>query len=216
MSTMNENPFESIYGRHTWKGNSLSGPGSDGKRTAEFRHYLAKFLKERQIKSIVDFGCGDWSYSKLLDLSNIRYIGIDVVPGVIKQNNKTYQQENVSFKLIDPTSADCPTADLFLCKDVLQHLPVSKVQQLLASAKSFKYALLVNDIAYQVRAGWRNLWRWHDASEINVDIPAGGYRLLSLRDSPFCLKAKQVLVYDNIYEGMHWTKEVLLYERDPV
>lgn len=214
MNQQSSNPFTKIYESHEWQGESLSGPGSDGERTVEFRRYLAKLLVERKIRKVVDFGCGDWSYSKLVDWSGIDYLGVDVVPSVIERNQKRFGQENINFTCMEPSQQELPDADLFLSKEVLQHLPSATVLEVLGAAKAFKYALLVNDTAHQVRGDWRKFWRWDDVCETNVDIPVGSYRLLSLRDPPFSLKAKQVLIYENVYEGMRWTKEVLLYERD--
>jgi len=214
MNKQSSNPFTTIYDSHEWQGESLSGPGSDGERTIEFREYLARFLAERRIRKVVDFGCGDWSYSKLMNWSGIEYLGVDVVPSVIERNQRRFGRENVNFICMDPSRQELPDADLFLSKEVLQHLPSAKVLELLGAAKAYKYALLVNDTSHRVRRDWRKFWRWDDACETNVDIPAGNYRLLSLRDPPFSLKATQVLTYENVYKGMRWTKEVLLHERD--
>ncbi len=133
---------------------------------------------------------------------------------VIQVNQQSYGTEKVSFVLRESTEAPLPTADLFIAKEVLQHLPSADVHSILALASNYRYAIFVNDIAHQRRAGWQRGWRWQDVSEVNIDVEAGGYRLLSLRDAPFRLDARQALTYENRYRNLRWTKEVLVIEHD--
>lgn len=206
--------FVSIYATHEWKGKSLSGPGSDEERTEEFRSFLSSFLRSHQIGSVTDCGCGDWSYARLMDWTGIQYTGVDVVPDVITRNREQYSRPNISFECVDADATKLPPADLFLCKEVLQHLPSQRVHEILSIAANYKFGIIVNDIAHDRRRGWRHFWRWMPESPVNVDISPGGYRLLSLRDSPFNLKAKQVLVYPNRFGDRRWIKEVLAWTPD--
>lgn len=205
--------FVKIYTSHEWKGRSLSGPGSDGERTQVFRGFLEAFLREHAVTSVLDCGCGDWSYSQLVDWTDIDYTGVDVVPDVIARNQQAFGAGNIRFLCVEPTVSELPEADLFLCKEVLQHLPSSRVHEIVEIAKRYRHAILINDIEHDIQGGWRKLWRWRSASPHNVDIPAGSYRLLSLRDAPFSLHAEQVLLYPNRYAKRRWMKEVLVWTR---
>lgn len=205
--------FQSIYATHEWKGGSLSGPGSDPERTLEFRNFLENFIESKNIRSIVDFGCGDWTYAKLMDWKGAHYIGIDVVDTVVQRNRELYESARVQFLLRQSLDAPMPQAELFVAKDVLQHLPTEDVHKVLAIASSYQYCIFVNDISHQRRRSWRHAWRWKDFCDVNVDIEPGGYRLLSLRDAPFYLDARIEFTYLNRYRDMRWTKQVLVVDR---
>ena len=205
--------FAQIYDRHIWQGNSLSGPGSDEERTVDFRRLLAQFLKSHKIRSVVDLGCGDWSYGRLVDWSGCKYTGIDVVESVIDNNQRQYAKSNISFLCLDAGRQDLPMADLLIVKEVLQHLPTKDVQTILRKAQSYPFAIFVNDITHHIQGTQRQMWRWQSICSRNTDIEPGGYRLLSLREPPFSLDAKHLLTYGNKYKGRRWEKEVLLWTR---
>lgn len=202
--------FAAIYEKHTWLGKSLSGPGSDANRTAVFRSFLERFLRDKAIRSVVDLGCGDWSYSRLVDWGEANYTGVDVVESVIKRNRAQYASDKVSFLCLNVATDDLPATDLLIVKEVLQHLPNADVQAILSKVSAYKYAIFVNDITHHLRGSWKDLWRWKPICSTNTDIEAGGYRLLRLTEPPFSLDATRILTYDNRYNGRRWQKEVLL------
>ena len=210
MSDRTVTAFQKIYKTHEWSGRSLSGPGSDQERTIEFRSFLEEFIKAHGVRSVVDFGCGDWSYARLVNWQGALYTGIDVVDSVIEQNRRTHGSDDVSFMLRESSDTPLPPADLFIAKEVLQHLPTADVHKVLSLASKYQYCILVNDIAHERRASWRRGWKWQEVCGMNIDIDPGGYRLLSLRDAPFQLRAHQALTYQNSYRDLRWTKEVLV------
>lgn len=211
MPVTNNQAFSKIYDRHIWKGRSLSGPGSDAERTREFRALLATFMKDHHVQSVVDLGCGDWSYSQLIDWTGIRYTGVDTVDSVVEKNQRLYAKANISFLCRDAAQQDIPPADLIIVKEVLQHLPNKDVQTILSKLPAFRYALLVNDVSHHIRGSWKNLWRWQPICPTNTDVAPGGYRLLALQKPPFSLPATRLLVYHNQYRNYRWQKEVLLW-----
>lgn len=215
MAVTNNQAFSKIYERHTWKGRSLSGPGSDAERTREFRALLAQFMKDHHIESVVDLGCGDWSYSQLMDWSGIRYIGIDTVDTVVEKNQRLHAAPNISFLCRDAAREEIPSADLVIVKEVLQHLPTQDVQAILSRLPAFRYAILVNDVAHHVRGSLKSLWRWKPICPTNTDVAPGGYRLLALQKPPFNIQATRLLTYQNQYRNYRWQKEVLLWTRSP-
>lgn len=81
--------FNNIYKKNLWVNGS--GTGSGLKVTRGYRKFLAKFFKKRQIKSVVDFGCGDWQFSKEIDWSGIDYKGFDVADYVLERNRQNYR-----------------------------------------------------------------------------------------------------------------------------
>ena len=216
MTEVNKDSFSRIYDRHTWHGQSLSGPGSDAKRTIEFCSLLARFLRHQNIQSVVDLGCGDWGYSHLIDWGSVKYTGIDVVESVIENNKLQYAKPNISFLCADAAYQDIPAADLLIVKEVLQHLPNKDVLSILEKARSYPFAIFINDISHHIRGSWKQLWHWQPICQTNIDIEPGGYRLLSLREPLFSLNATHMLTYENKYKTRQWEKEVLLWTHPKV
>lgn len=118
-----------------------------------------------------------------------------MVENLIKKNNELYSSPSIHFEIGDGTKENTlPSADLLLCKEVLQHLSFADVENFLKNLNSYKYCLITNDI--------------NPSGSItqNYDIVRGGYRTLDLREAPFCLEAEEVLTYP----GSPFLKQVLL------
>ena len=68
--------FNQIYAEGTWgkdvTGKGTSGSGSTLEITREYRAYVEDFIKKHNIESVVDAGCGDWSFSKAIPPSAAR------------------------------------------------------------------------------------------------------------------------------------------------
>src|SRR6185369_2105289 len=87
--------FDTIYKERLWgaSGNGdgwFSGPGSTQSYTKEYEAHIAGFIRDREIKRIVDVGCGDFQVANriLSQIGNsVDYIGVDVVPDLIERNN---------------------------------------------------------------------------------------------------------------------------------
>lgn len=178
--------FAAIYRNNEW--GYGSGVGSLPENTDSYRAFLQDFLRQRQIRSVVDFGCGDWQFSRLIDWQGARYLGLDVVGEVIAANRQAYARPGVEFAVFSDLE-QIPPCDLLLCKDVLQHLPNALIQQYLAAFKTrARYLLITNDDQ-------------PDAS-VNAGIEAGGWRPLRLDRAPFNERA--VLVYEWTVRAGGW------------
>jgi hypothetical protein len=155
--------FTHIYDRNIWGG---SGGGSTPENTVEYRALLQRFLKEKNIRSVVDYGCGDWSFSRLMDWSGVWYVGVDCVESVLKANRKKYQKPYINFH---DTSYKNP-ADLMILKDVLQHWDNASIVKFLDyHEERFKYILITNTQSQSVD---------------NEDIETGQTRGLSAKFEP--------------------------------
>src|SRR4029453_2933761 len=68
--------FNRIYTEGTWgkdvAGKGTSGSGSTLEITGEYRAYVEDFIKKHAVKSVVDAGCGDWSFSSAMDWGDAR------------------------------------------------------------------------------------------------------------------------------------------------
>ena len=169
--------FNRIYSEGVWgrdvAGKGTSGSGSTLAITREYRAYLQDFLKTHGVKSVVDAGCGDWSFSSTIDWAGASYLGVDIASDVIEADRKKYEKGNITFRVGDITD-ELAAADLLISKDVLQHLPNALVQKFIRNnlkRGKYRWVLLTND-------------RGHG----NADTVAGGYRAIDLSAPPFDVK----------------------------
>lgn len=185
-----EERFETIYREKLWGVNEenegYSGGGSDLNNVLPYYQYLTTFIKEHHIRSVVDLGCGDWTFSKWVDWTGIDYIGYDVVSSVIEQNRQKYGSDHIRFVHANFLNEEIPEADLMICKHVLQHIPNQDVFSFLKLFRKFKHCLILNaaplgeeNIDYSVQSVFPF---WEDRG-IDITLP------------PFNVQGEKVLQY---------------------
>lgn len=178
-----EGRFASIYRNGIWKmaedQASLSGSGSELAATAGVREGLARILADLGCKTLVDVGCGDWTWMRHVPL-DCDYVGVDIVPEVIATNG-VHATDRVRFLVLDAIRAPLPPADVVLCREVLFHL-------------SFKDGL---SVLRNICRSSTHLIATTDATWFNSDIRTGDFRMLNLRRRPFGLPAPLLSVPDD-------------------
>jgi len=169
--------FNRIYSDGVWgrdvSGEGTSGSGSTLEITREYRAYLQDFIRKQRVTSIVDAGCGDWSFSSTIDWGNASYVGVDIASDVIAGVRKKHETGKIRFQVGDITE-ELPAADLLISKDVLQHLSNALVQKFIRNnlkRGKYKWVLLTND-----------------RGRGNADTVPGGYRAIDLSAPPFDVK----------------------------
>ena len=168
-------PFDAWY----VPGGKGSGSGSTPAYTEKWRGFLRAFLDRHGVRTVLDFGCGDWQHSRLIDWGDRPYFGVDVVPGLIARLKADFGSPTRLFLLVDPRNPVLPDADLLICKDVLQHLPNATIQGLLPILRRFRHALFVND-------------KSKTPGDNNRDCRIGGWRCLDLSAPPFRLRVVDI------------------------
>ena len=108
--------------RYNTGGNS--GAGSY-EHLAEFKaEILNNFVKENNVQSVIEYGCGDGNQLKLADYPS--YIGFDVSLKAIAICNSMFGQDSRKiFKLMEEYQGE--TAALTLSLDVVYHLVEDKI-----------------------------------------------------------------------------------------
>jgi SAM-dependent methyltransferase len=166
--------FNSIYAEGTWgkdvAGKGTSGTGSTLEITREYRVYLEDFMKKHSVKSVVDAGCGDWSFSSTIDWGDASYLGIDIASDVIVAVRNKHEKGRIKFQVGDITG-ELPAAELLISKDVLQHLSNELVHKFIRNnlrKGKYKWVILTNDRGSE-----------------NRDVANGGYRAIDLAAPPF-------------------------------
>lgn len=164
-----EKTFSDIYKHKKW--HQGSGSGSQPETTILYREFVHKFLGKNKIKRVIDLGCGDWAFSRLINWSELDYyIGIDIVDSVIEKNNLLFANSTIKFMCLNIIESEWPDADLLILKDVLQHLSNKNIEIVLEKAKKYKYLLITNEWVKDCK---------------NNDIQDGDVRPLDLRLAPF-------------------------------
>ena len=163
--------FEFIYERAVWGGGS--GGGSSLKNNALYIAYVQELMERHSVRSIIDVGCGDWSFSRYIDFGERDYVGLDIVPSVVLANSEKYGTKYVRFEHKDVCNGGpLPGCDLVICKDVLQHLRNQEVQKIIENCSRARLMLVTND---------------YDSA--NLENHVGGTRPLDVSRPPFNLSA---------------------------
>lgn len=170
--------FKKIYQDNSW--GYGSGVGSLPLNNIDYMKLVHTFLRANAIKSVVDFGCGDWQFSQFIGWGEASYHGVDVVEEVVERNRARFARGGVTFAKFEP-GGDLPDCDLVLCKDVFQHLPNQDIHDCLRLLKSrARYLLVTND-------------EWPCAELTNSEIEGIGWRPVCLSAAPFNETAPVVL-----------------------
>jgi SAM-dependent methyltransferase len=177
--------FTEIYERQVWKGGeSVSGPGSSLEQTIELREQLPRLFREYGIKTVLDIPCGDLNWMQRTDLSDVEYIGADVVEELVIKNNKKFKMK---FMCLDITKDPLPQVDLILCRDCLVHFSyldvVSAIGNIIQSRSTY---LLTTTFPKRMK---------------NVDIDTGHWHPYNLTRKPFNLPQPILLLNEKCMQG---------------
>lgn len=102
-----------------------SGPGSYGALGTGKAEFLNAFVREKGVRSVIEFGCGDGHQLSLAEYP--RYVGLDVSPTAISLCRARFEADPAkSFFLYDGgcfvDRARIFSADLAISLDVIYHL----------------------------------------------------------------------------------------------
>jgi hypothetical protein len=112
-------PGSGEYWENRYASGGDSGAGSYNK-FAEFKaEILNSFVAKNDVKSVIEFGCGDGNQLVLADYP--AYTGLDISHTAIKSCKTRFSSDNTkTFKLMSENGEE--TADLSLSLDVIYHL----------------------------------------------------------------------------------------------
>lgn len=150
--------------------------GSTLAYTQRYRAFIEQFCIEHGIASVLDAGCGDWTFMQAIDWRRVRYVGMDLDPAMVERNRARFP--GVEFIVGDVRDLSGHAGfDLLIVKDVLQHWSHRSIHAFLdqAALARFRHVLLVN---------------CDDEGDAPADIPDGEWRPLNLMSAPFSLGAR--------------------------
>ena len=150
---------------------SLSGSGSRLVQTIEIRMRIPVLVREFNASSMLDAPCGDFHWQKRMELELQRYVGADIVPDIIRMNQRKYGNHIRQFRILDITKDELPRSDIILCRDCLVHFPFKKI---VAALRNFKRS----DSSYLLTTTFPQ-------RDENRDILTGHWRPINLELPPF-------------------------------
>lgn len=115
------------YWDRRYRDGRSSGAGSEGDEGTYKARYVADFVAEHGVSSILDWGCGDGQVLRKMNLPElgspnyVTYTGVDVSPAILKR----MRQEFYSREFYEPDYVVTQgfKAELALSLDVLFHFP---------------------------------------------------------------------------------------------
>jgi SAM-dependent methyltransferase len=184
--------FSDIYRSHAWGSVKdrpfCSGEGSIREEAvAPYCAMVRDFIADNHLKHVVDLGCGDFAVGSRFISPAVHYVGIDVVPDLIRYNQEHFGTLGVEFRCINIIDDDLPQGDLCLVRQVLQHLSNAQILKTLKSLRRYRYVIATEHV--YAGPGLRR----------NCDKPQGpGTRIprrsgVFLESSPFNCPAKLML-----------------------
>ena len=192
--------FERIYSTNLWSDpESRSGVGSTLDSTAVLRAELPVALRQLDARVLLDIPCGDFTWMKRVDLSGIEYIGGDIVPSIIQENQRLHTTESRTFVQLDLTRDKLPNADVLLCRDCLVHLSYANIRAVLANVarSNIRFVLMTS---FPGRGG-------------NYDVTDGDWRALDFQAPPFSFPEPRLAIVEKCEEedGSYADKSLLAW-----
>jgi hypothetical protein len=164
--------FERIYATNLWSDpETRSGVGSSLDSTRVIRAKLPAALRALDARVLLDVPSGDFGWMRHVDLAGIQYVGADIVPAIVAENERRYGNESRRFVGLDLTADALPDADVLLCRDCLVHLSYANIDAVLANV---------------ARSGIRHiLMTSFPGRGDNKDVEDGDWRPLDFEAAPF-------------------------------
>ena len=197
--------FSKIYHDNHWRGqNTVSGTGSDLIQTSAIRQEIPILLKRINAKSLLDAACGDFNWMKEAKLDLEKYIGVDIVPELIAQDQEKYGDGTREFMNLDITKDDLPQVDLILCRDCLVHLPFKHIFAAIHNFKKSRSEYLLTTTFTEL--------------EKNKDIVTGRWRPLNFQLPPFGFPKPIRLIDEKCTEkdGKYSDKRLALWKLEDI
>ncbi len=140
--------FERVYAEGWWGQNDDfdSGDGSDVARTDLYVTVIREFIEKRNIRSVIDLGCGDFRVGQRIVSPGMEYVGIDVVQALVNRNNKRFGAPQILFEQRDLIKDVLPKGELALLRQVLQHLSNAQIEIVLRNASHYPYLIVTEHL----------------------------------------------------------------------
>jgi hypothetical protein len=117
------------FWRTNYSNGGTSGPGSYGEFALFKANFLNRFVRENELSTVIEFGCGDGHQMSFFDFPN--YIGLDISDAAVEMCKKQNKNNHFSFYQYDSIytidSLNLHKCDLAISLDVIYHRVESAV-----------------------------------------------------------------------------------------
>ena len=163
---------------------SRSGQGSELATTAVLRDALSSWLRlHPEIRTLLDAPCGDFNWMREAHFPYpLRYVGGDIVPQIVAANVATHGRNGRDFLELDIARGPLPSADAWLCRDALTHLPFADGARAVAEFRASTIPWLLATTFVGVAN--------------DTDIAAGAWHHLDMTAPPFGLGPPEAMLPD--------------------
>lgn len=136
--------------------------------TERVRKLIDYTISKFNIESFSDAPCGDCAWqTHLNNFAHINYTGMDIVPELILGNSKKHAKfKNARFINLDLVLDELPESDIYMVRDVIQHLSLDDGVALIKNVEKTGAKYLISN--------FHNLKRTGEALE-NRNIEAGRF-----------------------------------------
>lgn len=170
-----------------WEKRYVSGGNSGGGSFGELAEYKAdtlnKFVRDQNITSVIDFGCGDGNNLALFEFP--LYIGVDVSETALKICRKKFKDDFSKAFISSRLLTGSITAELAISLDVIYHLVEDEIyssymSDLTASASRFIifYSSNVEQSHPSPHIKHRKIQDW-------MDLFGPAWQLVEQQENPF-------------------------------
>lgn len=129
--------FDKIYRDRLWVPDGsdvLSGEGTTGIWADSSITDIDRILDGRTDLSVCDVGCGDFVFGQRIADQFSYYHAVDVSKFIIEHNIEKYSHlGNVEFLHINGADVKLPRADIYLIREVLQHITNAHIEKIVSN-----------------------------------------------------------------------------------
>ena len=172
--------FSDFYDNYSFGGlESRSGGGSSLSATMYIRKKIVDFVNRLSIKSVIDIPCGDFNWMREIAPRFDTYLGGDIVPQCIKENNERYGNSKIKFIEFDIVSDTIPNGDLLIVRDLIGHFPLEDGKKIVSN-------ILNSNCKYLLATTWYHLDdKTYYEKHTNDNVDYGSWYALNLMSKPF-------------------------------
>ena len=167
---------------------SVSGSGSENLQTEFLIKELDVLFNKLSVTSILDIPCGDFNWMQRVNLTNIKYIGADIVEEIVLSNDLKFKKDGIiNFSVLNLISDQLPKSDVVFVRDCFVHLSYSDISNAIINIR-------LSGSKYLLTTTFTN-------HNLNHDIITGEWRPLNLQKKPFNFPMPLVTINERCTEG---------------
>lgn len=209
--------FSEVYRQNLWRSaESVSGQGSAVWICEPLITQLPLLLQKYDIGSMLDIPCGDFNWMQHVRFPDgFTYIGGDIVPDMVADNNGRYRNDCLDFRVLDVVDDSLPSVDLIFIRDLFIHLTLSVCRRSIENIamSDFEYAMFTHDPLSS---------RYPPTGNIELDRAKHGanyeFRPVSMRLPPFNFPAPLDSITEHRDHAPVWQgqKQMALWSKEQI